>query len=105
MLVSRLLSIPLLTGLLVVPTMAADPPQYSCLSKAEQRAAVAGHKALPLAQVIKSMRQHGRRPELVQARLCHRGDGLVYVLTLLARNGKVTRATVDAASGESINGH
>ena len=33
-----------------------------------------------------------------------RGDGLVYVLTLLARNGKVTRATVDAASGELING-
>jgi uncharacterized membrane protein YkoI len=31
-------------------------------------------------------------------------DGLVYVLTLLSRNGKVTRATVDAANGTIVGG-
>ena len=41
---------------------------------------------------------------MVRARLCHRGGRLVYVLTLLARNGKVTRATVDAANGSVISG-
>jgi hypothetical protein len=42
---------------------------------------------------------------VVRARLCRRGTGLVYVLTLLAPSGKVTRATVDAANGELIKGH
>ncbi len=84
---------------------AADSPHRACLSKAEQRAAVASHRAIPLAQAIKSARRHGRRSEVLRARLCHRGSRLVYVLTLLARNGKVTRASVDAANGELITGH
>jgi hypothetical protein len=102
--VSRPLFIALLTGLLAAPALAADPPQKACLSKAEQRAAVAEHRAIPLAQAVKSLHAHGRRAELVRARLCRHGGGLVYVLTLLARSGKVTSATVDAANGEFING-
>ena len=90
---------------LSAPALAADPPpERACLSKAEQRAAVAASRAIPLAQAIKSLHEHGRRPEVVRARLCHRGEGLVYVLTLLARSGKVTSATVDAGNGELING-
>jgi hypothetical protein len=76
----------------------------ACLSKTEQRAAVAAHKAIPLAQAIKSLRARGLKAELVRARLCRHGDGLGYVLTLLARSGKVTRATIDAASGEVVGG-
>ena len=100
----RLLAATLLLGWLAVPAFAADVPSHACLSKAEQRAAVAGQKAIPLAQVIKSLHEHGRRAELVRARLCHQGDGLVYVLTLFARSGKVTLATVDAATGSVISG-
>jgi hypothetical protein len=103
--VSRLLYIALLAGLMAGPALAADPPHHACLNKAEQRAAVAGHRALPLADVVKGLHAHGHRAELVRARLCRRGEGLVYVLTLLARNGKVTRASVDAANGELIKGH
>jgi hypothetical protein len=103
--VSRLLSATLLLGLLAGPASAADPPQHACLNKVEQRAALASQRAIPLAQAINSLRAHGRRAELVRARLCRHGEGLVYVLTLLARSGKVTSATVDAASGELINGH
>ncbi len=84
--------------------LAADPPRRACLSKAEQRAAVTAHRAIPLAQAIISMRKHGLRVEVVRAQLCPRDAGLVYVLTLLARSGKVTRVTVDAANGELING-
>jgi uncharacterized membrane protein YkoI len=87
-----------------MPAMAADVPAHDCLNKTEQRAALAAHRSIPLAQAIKSSRDHGRPAEVVQAQLCHRGDGLVYVLTLLARNGKVTRATVDAATGSVISG-
>ncbi len=39
---------------------------------------------------------------VVQARLCHGKEGLVYVLTILARDGKVARLAVDAAKGTVI---
>ncbi|HVZ50463.1 MAG TPA: hypothetical protein VG986_00730 [Pseudolabrys sp.] len=97
----------LLATALGLPARAAEmlpPHRGTCLSKAEQRAAVAAHRAVPLAHALKSLRAHGLRAELVRARLCRRGDGLVYVLTLLARSGKVTRASVDAANGELMNG-
>jgi uncharacterized membrane protein YkoI len=100
----RLLLSTLLLGLLAAPALAADVPAHGCLNKTEQRAALATHRAIRLAQAINSSREHGHPAEVVRARLCHQGDGLVYVLTLLARNGKVTRTTVDAANGELING-
>jgi hypothetical protein len=37
--------------------------------------------------------------------LCQQGGRLVYVLTLLGQSGKVTRATIDAGSGEALGRH
>jgi uncharacterized membrane protein YkoI len=102
--VSQPLSILLLSGLLAAPAYAADRPHRVCLSKAEQRAAVAERRAVPLALAVRALHAHGRRAELVRARLCHHGDRLDYVLTLLSRSGKVSRVTVDAANGEVITG-
>jgi uncharacterized membrane protein YkoI len=85
------------------PAVAAD--QRACLNKAEQRAAISDGHAVTLAAAIGSargsVRGRGSR-EVVRARLCRGPDGLVYVLTLLARDGKVTRATVDAGSGKVV---
>jgi uncharacterized membrane protein YkoI len=105
--VSQRLATVFLFGLtaVAVPAAAADVPHRECLSKSEQRAAVASHRAIPLAQAIKSARKHGHRGELIGARLCRRGERLVYVLTLLPRNGKVIRESVDAANGELISAH
>jgi uncharacterized membrane protein YkoI len=102
--VSRLFPAVLVLGLLAAPAFAASPPSNLCLSKAEQRTAVAEQKAIPLGRAIKTRREHGHHAELVRARLCHHGDGLVYVLTLLERSGRVTSETVDAVNGEVING-
>lgn len=104
--VSHLPAALLLLVALSFPAMAAEGPPHrgTCLSKAEQRAAVAAHRAIPLAEALKSPRIRAARAEIVRARLCRRGEGLVYVLTLLARSGKVTRASVDAANGELITG-
>jgi uncharacterized membrane protein YkoI len=41
----------------------------------------------------------------VGARLCNHGKELVYVLTVLAHDGKVTKATIDGTSGAVIHGH
>ncbi|HEY2755985.1 MAG TPA: hypothetical protein VGJ01_09600 [Pseudolabrys sp.] len=104
--VARFFTAALAIGLLAGPAVAADSPPHrgTCLSKTEQRAAVATHKAISLAQALKNLRSQGHRAEVVGARLCRKGDGLVYVLTLFARNGKVTRTSVDAANGELITG-
>jgi uncharacterized membrane protein YkoI len=103
--VSRLFPAVLVLGLMAAPALAADPPYNGCLNKAEQRAAVADQKAIPLARVIRFRRERGQHADLVRARLCRHGDGLVYVLTLLGRSGRVISETVDAATGEVINGH
>jgi len=84
------------------PAAAADPP--ACLSQEQRRAAVAAHQAIPLARAVKDVRRRTAGGEVVGARLCYHGGDLVYVLTVLARDGKVTRASVNAASGVLIEG-
>ena len=43
-----------------------------------------------------------RAGTLVRARLCHRGEGFAYVLTVLGHDGKVTRVIVDAVKGTVV---
>lgn len=88
---------------LSVPVAAAE---RNCLSRAEQRAAISNGQAVTLASAIRSIRgsERGRTArEVVKARLCRESEGLVYVLTVLARDGKVTHMTVDASSGKVVD--
>jgi uncharacterized membrane protein YkoI len=92
----------LLTLALYAPEGARADEQH-CLGKAQQRAAIESGKAVRLAAAVQAAR--GRvAGEVVKARLCDSPRGLVYVLTVLARDGKVTRVSVDAASGTVIGG-
>jgi uncharacterized membrane protein YkoI len=79
----------------------AEAEDRRCLNKEQQRAAIATGKAVRLGVAVKAVR---RRGEVVSARLCEGGKGLVYMLTVLARDGKVTRVTVDATSGSVLSG-
>jgi uncharacterized membrane protein YkoI len=85
------------------PAAAADPSV--CLSQEQRRAAVASHRAIPLARAVRDVRRRAAGAEVVRARLCYRGSDLVYVLTVLGRDGKVTRTRVNAASGAMSEGH
>ena len=89
-------------GLLAAPAYAE--PADACLNKAEQRTAVAEHKAIPLARAMRNRREKGHFATLLRARLCQRDGRLVYVLTLLARSGRVLSETVDASNGNVISG-
>jgi hypothetical protein len=81
------------------PGAAAAP--YVCLNQKERRAAIDSGKLVRLATAIHTAKK--RVPgTVVRARLCHGGDELVYVLTVLARDGKVARLTVDATKGTLI---
>ena len=89
--------------------LAVADEQHACLNKSEQRAAISNGQAVPLASAIRSVRSvrtaarsRGSR-EVIKARLCREAKGLVYVLTVLSRDGKVTHASVDATSGKVVD--
>jgi hypothetical protein len=84
--------------LLPIGARAAEPPH--CLSGEEQRAAIANGKAVSYASVIRTLHRAPR--EVIQARLCQEQDRLIYMLTLLGRDGKVRHATIDAENGTVV---
>jgi hypothetical protein len=77
-------------GLILVAPIWAPPrsgmaaEQLHCLTGDEQRTAIANSKAVPLATVI------------------HTPERLIYMLTLLGRDGKVKRTIVDATNGAVV---
>ena len=96
----------LLVGLVfgcAAPGWAAAAERKACLTPEERNAAIAARKAVPLARAMRVVRSKVAG-EVVSARLCRQEKGLVYVLTVLARNGKVTQARVDAADGHWLGG-
>jgi uncharacterized membrane protein YkoI len=97
-----------LTVLVVAPARAeqAARPKHSgaapaCLDQTERWAAEKTGRVINLAAAMRVAKK--RMPgAVVRARLCHGKGGLVYVLTVLARDGKVARLTVDAAKGTVV---
>ena len=90
-----------LLATLSLPAAAQEQPR--CLSRAEQRAAIAAGEAIPLATARQMLRQR-MGGELVRARLCHESGRLIYRLTVLARDGKVRQVSIDATNGTVIGG-
>jgi uncharacterized membrane protein YkoI len=89
----------LAASILLVPRIspAAEP---HCLTGEEQRAAIATGKSMPLATVIHNL--HRPAKDVIKAQLCEEPERLIYMLTLLGRDGKVKRATVDATNGAVV---
>ena len=80
---------------------AAHPnAEHVCLNQKERRAETDGGKLIRLSAAMHAA-LHRHPGTVVQARLCHGKDGLVYVLTVLARDGKVARISVDAVKGDT----
>jgi len=75
----------------------------ACLDQKERRAESEAGRVIQLATAMRVAKS--RMPgTVVQARLCHGHDGLVYVLTVLGHDGKVARLTVDAVKGTLVGG-
>lgn len=102
----------LLALLLALPSMAARadeappspvPAVHACLNQKERRAEAETGKLVRLDAAMHTARS--RMPgTVVRARLCHGAEGLVYVLTVLAHDGKVARIAVDAVKGTFVGG-
>lgn len=93
----------------LAPEPATADQAAACLSKSDQRAAISNGQAVPLAAAMNSVRSvrtakrsRGSR-EVIKAKLCREAKGLVYVLTVLSRDGKVTHTSVDATSGRVVD--
>jgi uncharacterized membrane protein YkoI len=83
---------------------AAD--ELACLTRREQKVAIANGRAVTLAAAMRAahVTARGRSArEVVKARLCRAPEGLRYLLTVLARDGKVTHLAVDAGSGKLVD--
>jgi uncharacterized membrane protein YkoI len=103
------LGVPLLLATIVAITAARGEEARSvhaltghvCLDQKERRSETTSGGVIRLAAAIHAAKS--RMPgSVVQARLCHGQDGLVYVLTVLARDGKVARIVVDAVKGTLV---
>jgi uncharacterized membrane protein YkoI len=92
-----------IAALLALTDAAAASPPDGCLSQEQRRAAITTHRAISLAKAVRVAKGHIAGGDVVRARLCDHGQGLVYVLTVLARDGKVTRANIDATSGTLVD--
>jgi len=86
--------------ILALPRDGLAAEQLHCLTGDEQRAAIANGKTVPLAAVIHAL--HRAPKDVVKAQLCQEPDRLIYMLTLLGRDGKVKRAIVDATNGAVV---
>ena len=83
------------------PPHPAVAPEHACLSQKERQAAIQSGKVINLAAAMRTARKR-ISGTLVRASLCQGKEGLVYVLTVLGRDGKVARLTVDAVKGTLV---
>lgn len=83
------------------PPHPAGHPPHVCLNQRQRQAAIQSKKVIHLATAMRAAKK--RMPgSVVRARLCRGESGLVYVLTILARDGKVARLKVDAVKGTLV---
>jgi uncharacterized membrane protein YkoI len=76
-----------------------NPAPMSCLSQEETRDAVSEGRVIEPVQA--SRRARSAAPgEVVRISLCRQGDGFVYVVTTLKRDGRVARVTLEGQSGK-----
>lgn len=80
------------------------PVTAPCLDQKERRAESETGHVVRLGVAMRVAKSRVPGGAVVRARLCQGKDGLVYVLTVLARDGKVARITVDAVKGTLVGG-
>jgi hypothetical protein len=81
--------------------MRAAAPRPVCLTASETRDAVKAHRLVEPFAALKFAAQQ-RKAEALSARLCHTGDEFIYEITLLNRDGRLTRVEMKAGTGKMI---
>ncbi|MGL4812833.1 MAG: hypothetical protein ACRCXM_13750 [Beijerinckiaceae bacterium] len=76
--------------------------ETDCLTSDETQDAISQRIAITPNAALKAARFHLPQGEALRARLCHHNDSLAYWVTVLGRNGKVTRVLIKALDGTMI---
>ena len=83
------------------PSMAEETQHRVCLSSDQQRVEIASGHVVKLEVALRSLKGR-KRGDVIDVRLCRGEKGLVYMLTVLAKDGKVTHVTIDATNGSLV---
>lgn len=73
-----------------------------CLSSEETQSAIRQRIAITPNAALKVARFHVPGGEALRARLCHHNDDMVYWVTVLGRDSKVTRVLIRALDGSVV---
>ncbi len=88
----------ILAVILAVASSGFAQAQQQCLSDGEARLEVATHKLVSVQQAISKAREKAKG-DLLSANLCRMGEGFVYRISILGRDGRIARLLVNAANG------
>ncbi|MEQ9691378.1 PepSY domain-containing protein [Bauldia litoralis] len=92
-----------MTLLLAGATAPVDEAEAAnCLSDRDARSAVQSGQAVSLSKMIKRIQSTTGGEIVPPPKLCKQGGQLVYIVNVLSPDGKVTKVTVDAASGSIL---
>jgi hypothetical protein len=83
-------------------TAAAQEEARICYSAAETRTVISEHHLSDPLNLLRSAARQARAEPLA-SRLCKWGEDWVYEMTLLPRDGKVTRIYVNAVDGATVD--
>lgn len=93
--------VPILLAALFLVVAPAEPlpaaAQGACLSRADQRQAIRSGDAIRPGQVRRAL-----NGKVIRLDLCRTASGLVWQVTTLRKNGRVTGHVIDARSGRQI---
>lgn len=71
-----------------------------CLSPRDMQDVVAANRVVPPAQAIAQARRLVPGGDMLRANLCGDGEAMIYVITVLRKDGRVVHVVVDAPSGK-----
>ena len=74
-------------------------PLQDCVPQQELQEVVAARQVVAPAKALTAARQQVPNAEVVRASLCHRDNGLVYVIVALRSDGRVVQVMIDGPSG------
>ena len=82
-----------------LPVLPADSVPPVCLSADETHGAVNAQEAVPPAEAHRQARA-AAPGDILRLRLCREEGVLLYQVTVLKRDGRVARVTIEAVSGK-----
>jgi len=83
---------------LVLGLAAAQPTLAACLNPGQAQRAIANGQAQRLGAIARMV-----GGEILDAKLCDGGGGLVYRLSVMRGGGRIENVVVDAGSGQRLN--